>query len=478
MSRPLKEAGGDLEKKEACRGNSCLSLIFSHKFLYIAALLFSILIGLLCKSLTHNLNRPISHEAVPLWQISELHWAVRYLFGYLSGKLFPVGQLLKCTTTTVDLTNAQEVDEVKSCMSPVRAIIEKADAFVDLYALFDVQIIDIERSPHSLVRVTLLKKKTSSATTTTTTTTTTINNDNTAPLILYMHGGGFNVRGGKGALASQTFGYLLQLGEEDDDVNDSANSFVDDAVWAMLDYRLAPEYKYPSATEDCLLTLNHLVKELKFGRGGIHIAGVSAGATLAMEVTLKSMEMNIDSFYVDEPMVPLPAKDGNQRTTWSFDSESFRRYSYIRLPPVDWLEWSLKAMTGMETNHDVESNLAYGMIATDVDITGGSIDAAKWKHAFDESNSMQLPRLFLVTSNGDPLKSGGVYFKHIYEEVIEQVEAETPNNTKRQPQIKYIEASSGHTGFYTFEQPLFKDIMSEWYAEMKTAHRRKSNNGS
>ena len=187
------------------------------------------------------------------------------------------------------------------------------------------------------------------------------------------------------------------------------------------------------------------------------------------------MDLGIDSFYVDAPRVPLPSKDRNQGT-WTLDSGSFRRYSYTRLPPVDWVEWSLKAMTGMETDHDVESSIPYGMITTDVDITGGSIDDAKWKRSFDESNSTLLPRLFLVTANGDPLKDGGLYFKRIYEEVIEQVEAEAPANTEkseRQPQIKYVESSSGHSLHYIFEQHIFEDSMKEWYAEMKKAHRRK-----
>jgi len=471
MCRLLNKQG-DLDQKEASPSGSSSPSFFRRNFFSITALLFAILIGLLCKSLsTHNLDRPIPIEAVPLWQTSEVHWVVRYFVGYLFGKLFPVGQLVKCPIT-VDWTNVQEADEAKSCYNPVRAILEKADEFVDLNALFDVQVIDIERSvggDNSPVHMTLLKKKASSDAATTKN-----NDDSKAPLILYMHGGGFTVRGGKGALAAQIFGYLHQLGETDDDVNDSANSFMDDAVWAMVDYRLAPEHQYPSATEDCLLALNHLVNDMNLGQGGIHIYGVSAGATLAMEVTLKSMDMNIDSFYVDEPKVPLPSKDG---TTWSLDSGSLRRYSYSRMPPVDWLEWSLKAYTGMETNHEFESTLPYGMITTDVDITGGSIDAAKWKRSFDESNATQLPRLFLVTANGDPLKDGGVYFKHIYEEVIKQVEAETPNSTERQPQIKYVETTSGHTGHYIFELPIFEDTMKEWYAEMKRAHSRKLNFG-
>lgn len=453
------------QKEVASRGGSSPSFFRRNRF-SIAALLFAILIGLLCKSLsTHTLDRPISLEAVPIWQTSELHWAIRYFVGYLFGKLFPVSQLVKCPTK-VDWANAQEANEAKSCITPVRELVEKLDAAIDLNTLFDVQAVDIERSDNSLMHVTLLKKKKVSSEATGTT-----DNDSKAPLILYMHGGGFTVRGGKDMLAAQMFGYLHQLGKEDE----SANAFMDDAVWALVEYRLAPEHQYPAATEDSLLALNHLVNNMNLGQGGIHISGVSAGGTIAMEVTLKSLYMNIDSFYVDEPKVPLFTNDSNSKT-WSMDSDSFRRYSYTRMPPVDWLEWSLKAMTGMQTNHEIESSIQYGKLTTNVDITGGAIDAANWKRSFDESNTMQLPSLILITANGDPLKSGGVYFKHVYEEVIEQVEAESPNRAERQPHISYVETSSGHTGHYIFEPSIFKATMKEWYTEMKKAHSRRVNN--
>lgn len=377
---------------------------------------------------------------------------------------------MKCPTV-VDWTDAHRVDAAKSCINQVRAIFDSIDDLVDLNALFDVQVIDIDQpacgeDDYSKVRVTLLKKKATSAITNTKT-----DDIVRAPLILYIHGGAFTIRGSKKTLAAQLFGSLLQIGEEDSDVaNNSAKSFIDDAVWAVVDYRLAPEHKYPAATEDCLLALNYLVKEMNLGRGGIHVSGVSAGGTLAMEVTLKSLDVEIDSFYVDEPMIPLPSGD---HRSWSLDSDSFRRYSYTRNPPVGFLEWSLKAMTGMETNPHIESKLTYGMITTDVDITGGAIDPEQWKYSFHKSNSTLLPRLFLVTSKGDPLKDGGLYFKRVYQQVISQVDAAARNNTERQAQIKYIDSSAGHTGFYYLEKHVFKDIMTEWYAEMRKAHSKR-----
>ena len=457
MSRPIGKA-------------SPRSSMICYKFISITVLLLSVSIGVLIKSLpaAHHSNRPIPVEAVPQWQTSEVHWAVRYFIGYLFGALFPVGQLLKCPTT-VDWQNLTEAKEAEACMNPMRASMESADGMVDLNALFDVQAIDIPRDDgnNNPIHVTLLKKKKSSYTVTKTN-----NSKSAAPLILYMHGGGFIMRAGKNGFASEVFSYLLQLGEEDENADDSASSFIDDAVWAVVDYRLAPEYLYPAAPDDCLFTLNYLVNVMNLGRGGIHISGISAGATLAMEVTLKSLDMNIDTFYLDEPMVPLPSKDSNPKS-WTLDSNSFRRHSYSRVSPVELAEWTLKAVTGMDTNHELESSIAYGMIETDVDITGGATDAANWKSAFDESNATQLPRLFLLTTHGDPFMDGGLYFKSVYEDVLKLVDAEVLKDTDRQPQIKHVESFTGHTLHLMLERSLFREMTKEWYAEMKRAYYRK-----
>lgn len=444
------------------------SSIFSLQFLSVVILLFAILIGSFCKSNStfeggpHNLGRPIPKEAVPLWQTSELNWKVRFFLGYIFDKLVPVGSLVKCPTV-VDWSNEQEAETAISCMNPIRSTIESGDDSVDLHALFDVQSVDIDRgagggTDDEPLRVTLLRQKRSTSANDDDNGDTAAVDDNniSGPLILYMHGGGFTVRGGKSALAAQMFSSLLQKAEED-----NYGSFMDDAVWAVVEYRLAPEYIYPAATDDCLLALNHLVNEMNLGGKGIHINGVSAGATLAMEVTLKSIDIKIDSFFVDEPMIPMPSKIGNG---WSFDSYSFRRYSYARIPPVSWLEWSLKAMTGMETIPSVESHIPYGMITTNVDITGGSLEVANWKHAV-ESNSTILPTLFIVTANGCPLKDGGVYFKQIYEEVIEQVEGEKLSSERTE--IKHFETKTGHTLFYALEPSVFQQMMTEWYTVIR-----------
>ena len=141
MFRRRRQQQGSEEGKDSGGGgggSSSRSPSFFRRNLFaIAALLFAILIALLCKSLTLNLDRPISAEAVPIWQTPELHWAVRYFVGYLFGKFVPVGKLTKCPTV-VDWNNTQEAEEAKSCITPIRDILEQADELVDLNELFDV----------------------------------------------------------------------------------------------------------------------------------------------------------------------------------------------------------------------------------------------------------------------------------------------------------------------------------------------------
>jgi len=427
-----------------------------NRFLSISILLLSVVVALLINSLStfeggpHNGTRLIPKEAVPIWRTNELHWFVRFFIGYLFGVVAPVGTMTVCPTV-VDWANVAEAEAAQLCMKQGRRCADM-DNLIDLNSLFDEEIISIDRPKGGdPMRVTLLKKQNSQ-------------NEAKAPLILYIHGGGFTVRGGKNTFAARMLTTLLKMDSENSPVMESA-------TWAIVEYRLAPEHIYPAATEDCVLALNHLVHNMGLGGGGIHIAGISAGGTLAMETTLKSMAM-VDTFYVDAPVVPFPTSDGSKE--WSMNSPSLRRNSYTRMPPVTWLEWSLKAYTGMETVPDVEKDLILGTISTSVDITGGSMTVSEW---IKRSKSTSLPRLILVTAKGDPLQDGGLAFKGVYEKVIEEVGAK---NSKRNSnikgeisRIKHFDTNSGHGGFYLFEPSVFQDVMKEWYSEMRSVWERK-----
>mmetsp|Transcript_30814 Transcript_30814/g.65176 ORF Transcript_30814/g.65176 Transcript_30814/m.65176 type:complete len:462 (-) Transcript_30814:279-1664(-) len=420
----------------------------------------------------HNGPRPIPQEAVPIWQTSELHWFVRFFMGYLYGVLGHVATMTICPSV-IDRHNPTEVLLAQECMKRGRSA-EDID-LAPLEWMFDVNDVFIdrpqgERESGDPLRVTLLKKQKSPE----------IANHPNAPLILFLHGGGFTVRAVKKIQSMLIFDELLKL--------DGDGTMMDSATFAMVEYRLAPEHAYPAATNDCLLALNHLVKEMGLGKGGVHVAGSSAGGTLAMETTLNALHI-VDTFFVDEPVLPFPTTtttvDNNKEVKWTMDSPSVRRYAYTRMPPVSWLEWSLRAYTGIETVSGEEDNLTLGTITTNVDITGGAMTASEWiqkRNDIDSTTllpSIPLPRLILVTAMGDPLRNGGLAFKEVYAEALrkekELLEQNDSKIAKAKGQradglpiskAKHFETYSGHVGFYLFEPASFSIIMKEWYDEM------------
>ena len=186
-----------------------------------------------------------------------------------------------------------------------------------------------------------------------------------------------------------------------------------------------------------------------------------------METALKFE--SVDSFFVDEPMVPLPTNDGMNK--FALNSPSFRRYSYSRMPPVTWLEWSLKAYTGVETSPEDEKDLYHGTVSTGVDITGGAISVSEW---VERSKKSTLPKLILTTAKGDPLQDGGLAFKEVYSQAIQEVEGKHDTSSDQISAIKHYDTNSGHVGFYFFEPDLFQELMKEWYSEISTVWHSKN----
>lgn len=92
--------------------------------------------------------------------------------------------------------------------------------------------------------------------------------------ILYIHGGGF-VTGSTRTVRPLTSALVKQMGYS----------------LYSIEYRLAPEYPYPAAPEDCYHAYRAL--ENKFGGNGIVIMGESAGATLALATVLRAKDEGI-----------------------------------------------------------------------------------------------------------------------------------------------------------------------------------------
>ena len=92
-----------------------------------------------------------------------------------------------------------------------------------------------------------------------------------APMLLYFHGGGFRIAS---ALAYRSYGSHLAA--------------VLGARVLLVEYRLAPEHKFPKAVDDCFAVWESLLAE-GIDTGRIVIAGDSAGGGLAASVTMHAL---------------------------------------------------------------------------------------------------------------------------------------------------------------------------------------------
>ena len=92
-----------------------------------------------------------------------------------------------------------------------------------------------------------------------------------APIVLYFHGGGFRIAS---ALAYRSYGSHLAA--------------VLGARVMLVEYRLAPEHKFPKAVDDCFAVWESLLAE-GVDTGRIVIAGDSAGGGLAASVTMHAL---------------------------------------------------------------------------------------------------------------------------------------------------------------------------------------------
>ena len=380
-------------------------------------------------------GRRIPDEAVPTFMLGECNFLFR-LADYISAHA-ALASMTRCPTV-VDWDNPREAEAAKLCMERGRSV-SSMDAWLDFKDwLFDVETTLVARSSNAEpLEVTLLRKRRPGT--------------KNAPLILFIHGGGFTTRMPKNSLATKVFHTLQKI-----DAGKNA-PVLDGATLAIIDYRLAPEFPYPAAALDCMLALKHLVLHMGLGNGGLHIFGISAGGLLAVELTFNSLStvgIDVDTLFVSEPKVLLPAEDG-----WTLNSPSLRRYAHSRLPPVTWLEWSTKAYAGIETDVEHEKTIQIGKLTTNVDIAGGSTTASNWIDAFHTNNLSRLPKMFLVTGKGDPLRGGGLYLKDVFSQIYEDLNL---SNT-----VFHVDTSSGHGGYLLFEPGVYKNIMYQWYDEIQ-----------
>lgn len=155
--------------------------------------------------------------------------------------------------------------------------------------------------------------------------------EDSAPVLLYFHGGGWTL----GDI--DTYDPVCRL-----------LAVQTPCAVVSVDYRLAPEYPFPIAIDECMCSLRYIANQassLGFDRNRIAVGGDSAGANLAAVVCLLARDQQEPE--IDFQLLIYPATD--QRT----ESPSHYKYAngflltrksihYFRnnyLRPEDYLNW-------------------------------------------------------------------------------------------------------------------------------------------
>lgn len=185
------------------------------------------------------------------------------------------------------------------------------------------------------------------------------------PLILMFHGGGW-VLGDLDTADLQSRKVCLGV----------------QAVVVSVDYRLAPEHKFPTAVNDCYAALIYAVENCdKFNAvvDKVALVGDSAGGNLAAVVSLKCRDEGGPR--LRHQLLVYPVTDGTR-----FDTPSYRDNADGFMLTAKTMRWFWDQYTSID---DRQSELASPLIATNLD---------------------DLPPTTVMTAEYDPLRDEGEAF--------------------------------------------------------------------
>jgi acetyl esterase len=129
--------------------------------------------------------------------------------------------------------------------------------------------------------------------------------DETSPCHIYFHGGGF---------------FLGTLGQADNLCRMYARELACTVV--SVDYRLAPEHRFPTAAEDAYAALNWVfdhASELKIDRARLSVGGGSAGGNLAAAVSIMARDRGGPALVAQ--ILEIPVADFTSSRTLDFPDE-------------------------------------------------------------------------------------------------------------------------------------------------------------
>lgn len=151
------------------------------------------------------------------------------------------------------------------------------------------------------------------------------------PVYVSMHGGGW------------VFGSLDSHDPFCRSIAQLANVIV-----VSIDYRLAPEHKYPAAFNDCCAAFDWVAKHIQDWGGDaskLMVGGISAGGNLAAAATLKARESKFPAIKAQVLICPVMQH--------SFDTSSYQKYAdgyFLTKKDMEWFwtQYLEKSEDGME----------------------------------------------------------------------------------------------------------------------------------
>ena len=191
--------------------------------------------------------------------------------------------------------------------------------------------------------------------------------------ILYFHGGGY-VLGGLDSHDSALQFFAAEIG---------ANIF-------SLDYRLAPENKFPSSLQDANFALEWLGKELNLPISEISLCGDSAGGHLAASLSTYRAINKFELPFSQCLIYPMTDPSCNSKSQFDFDSGFF-----LSQKAMIWF-WE-QLMDSSENLHDPAFNLTIDPKAS-------------------------LPKTLIITAGFDPLSDEGEAYARLLDNIGNEVQ--------------------------------------------------------
>lgn len=190
-----------------------------------------------------------------------------------------------------------------------------------------------------------------------------------SPVVIYFHGGGFVI-----PLISDGHRFARKY----------ANAF--DAIIVAVDYRVAPQYPYPAAVNDCYNTFKWVLENAKTIGGNpekIAVIGESAGGNLAAVVSQKALKDGYTN--IKHQTLFCPSTDIAH--VYSYPSNKALQNGYIL--DKKFMDYFFDAY--LPNKSDTFNADASPLL---------------------QSSFVGLPQAFVITAQFDPIKDEGVAYYH------------------------------------------------------------------